>query len=196
MSSAAFDTDVLIVGLGPVGAAMAALLTQNGVSVIAIERDVKTYSSALGGAQLDDQQEGTELMMLNQDPPQHTRLRNLVARGFTPKVIKAMEPHIREAAQQIVEFLLQIAWVANLQAMADGTVDLAQAEWVLDAPIVALGQLACFRGGARQAAQKGLHPWEIIAKHFGQLPEPRTHLRPQGQHAAGAEICPRLLVVA
>ena len=37
-------------------------------------------------------------MMLNQDPPQHTRLRNLVARGFTPKVIKGMEPHIREAA--------------------------------------------------------------------------------------------------
>jgi cholest-4-en-3-one 26-monooxygenase len=70
--------------------------------VIAIERDVKTFSSAQGGALLDDQAEGTELMMLNQDPPQHTRLRNLVARGFTPKVIKAMEPHIREAAQQIV----------------------------------------------------------------------------------------------
>ena len=71
--------------------------------VIAIERDVKTFSSAQGGALLDDQQEGTELMMLNQDPPQHTRLRNLVARGFTPKVIKGMEPHIREAAKQIVE---------------------------------------------------------------------------------------------
>jgi cholest-4-en-3-one 26-monooxygenase len=71
--------------------------------VIAIERDVKTFSSAKGGALLDDQQEGTELMMLNQDPPQHTRLRNLVARGFTPKVIKAMEPHIREAAKAIVD---------------------------------------------------------------------------------------------
>jgi len=70
--------------------------------VIGVERDVKTFSSAQGGALLDDQGEGTELMMLNQDPPQHTRLRNLVARGFTPKVIKAMEPHIREAAQQIV----------------------------------------------------------------------------------------------
>jgi cholest-4-en-3-one 26-monooxygenase len=70
--------------------------------VIGIERDVKTFSSAQGGALLDDQQEGTELMMLNQDPPQHTRLRNLVARGFTPKVIKAMEPHIREAAREIV----------------------------------------------------------------------------------------------
>ena len=71
--------------------------------VIAIERDVKTFSSARGGALLDDQHEGTELMMLNQDPPQHTRLRNLVARGFTPKVIKAMEPHIREAATVIVD---------------------------------------------------------------------------------------------
>ena len=71
--------------------------------VIAIERDVKTFSSARGGALLEDQGEGTELMMLNQDPPQHTRLRNLVARGFTPKVIKAMEPHIREAATTIVD---------------------------------------------------------------------------------------------
>jgi cholest-4-en-3-one 26-monooxygenase len=70
--------------------------------VIGVERDVKTFSSARGGALLDDQTEGTELMMLNQDPPQHTRLRNLVARGFTPKVIKAMEPHIREAAREIV----------------------------------------------------------------------------------------------
>jgi len=71
--------------------------------VIAVERDVKTFSSGRGGALLDDQQEGTELMMLNQDPPQHTRLRNLVARGFTPKVIKSMEPHIREAAKAIVD---------------------------------------------------------------------------------------------
>ena len=71
--------------------------------VIGVERDVKTFSSARGGALLDDQSEGTELMMLNQDPPQHTRLRNLVARGFTPKVIKQMEPHIREAAKLIVD---------------------------------------------------------------------------------------------
>ena len=71
--------------------------------VIDIERDAKTFSSARGGALLDDQGEGTELMMLNQDPPQHTRLRNLVARGFTPKVIKGMEPHIREASRLIVD---------------------------------------------------------------------------------------------
>jgi cholest-4-en-3-one 26-monooxygenase len=71
--------------------------------IIDIERDPKTFSSARGGALLDDQGEGTELMMLNQDPPQHTRLRNLVARGFTPKVMKGLEPHIRDAARQIVD---------------------------------------------------------------------------------------------
>lgn len=39
----AFDADVLIVGLGPVGAAMAALLVRRGVSVIAIDRDTTVY---------------------------------------------------------------------------------------------------------------------------------------------------------
>jgi cholest-4-en-3-one 26-monooxygenase len=72
--------------------------------VIAVERDVKTYSSGANGALMEDTGDsGADLMMLNQDPPQHTRLRNLVARGFTPKVIKSMEPHIREAARIIVD---------------------------------------------------------------------------------------------
>nr|WP_226933206.1 hypothetical protein [Parafrankia sp. CH37] len=32
-----------------------------------------------------------QLMMVNQDPPEHTRLRSLVNRGFTPRMIGA--PH-------------------------------------------------------------------------------------------------------
>lgn len=71
--------------------------------VVAVERDWRTFSSGARGALLEDQQTGTELMMLNQDPPQHTRLRNLVARAFTPKVIRSLEPHIREAARRIVD---------------------------------------------------------------------------------------------
>jgi len=43
MSDHPFDCDVLVVGLGPVGAAMAALLARRGVSVIAIERDTVVY---------------------------------------------------------------------------------------------------------------------------------------------------------
>jgi len=43
MSREALDCDVLVVGLGPVGAAMAALLARRGVEVIAIERDAAVY---------------------------------------------------------------------------------------------------------------------------------------------------------
>lgn len=38
-----FDCDVLIVGLGPVGAALSALLARQGVSTIALERDEAVY---------------------------------------------------------------------------------------------------------------------------------------------------------
>jgi 3-(3-hydroxy-phenyl)propionate hydroxylase len=43
MSAQAFDCDVLVVGLGPVGAAMAALLARRGLEVIAVERDRSVY---------------------------------------------------------------------------------------------------------------------------------------------------------
>ena len=38
-----FDCDVIVVGLGPVGAALAALLVQQDLSVIAIDKDVDVY---------------------------------------------------------------------------------------------------------------------------------------------------------
>ena len=38
-----FDCEVLIVGLGPVGAALAALLADAGVTSIAVEKDVSVY---------------------------------------------------------------------------------------------------------------------------------------------------------
>jgi 3-(3-hydroxy-phenyl)propionate hydroxylase len=43
MMPAREDCDVLIVGLGPVGAALAAFLVQDGVSVIAIDRESEVY---------------------------------------------------------------------------------------------------------------------------------------------------------
>lgn len=38
-----FDADVLVVGLGPVGAALTALLAQRGVTVIAVDKDAEVY---------------------------------------------------------------------------------------------------------------------------------------------------------
>jgi cytochrome P450 len=42
-------------------------------------------------------------MMLAVDPPDHSRLRRLVNRGFTPRRIAALEPRLRELAAQLVE---------------------------------------------------------------------------------------------
>lgn len=38
----------------------------------------------------------TQELLINQDPPRHTKLRKLVNRGFTPRQIGALEPHVRD----------------------------------------------------------------------------------------------------
>ena len=42
-------------------------------------------------------------MMLNMDPPQHAKYRRLVQRGFTPRMIQQLEPHIRQLASDIID---------------------------------------------------------------------------------------------
>jgi cholest-4-en-3-one 26-monooxygenase len=87
------------------------------------------FSSAKGVI-LDDNvtQGGYELMMLNMDPPQHTKLRALVNMGFTPKMIRAMERHVQGIARQIVDaavargsfdFVTDVAAELPLQVIAE-----------------------------------------------------------------------------
>jgi cholest-4-en-3-one 26-monooxygenase len=71
--------------------------------VMAVERDPETFSSYAGGAFIGPVDEGTRLMMINQDPPRHTRLRKLVSRMFTPRHIRSIENHVRAAAKEIVD---------------------------------------------------------------------------------------------
>ncbi len=42
-------------------------------------------------------------LMLKMDPPDHTRYRKLVNRGFTPKVIRSLEEHLRDMSVRIVD---------------------------------------------------------------------------------------------
>ena len=42
-------------------------------------------------------------MMLNMDPPQHTKLRLLVNKGFTPRMVGVMEDRIRQATVEVLD---------------------------------------------------------------------------------------------
>jgi cholest-4-en-3-one 26-monooxygenase len=45
------------------------------------------------------------MMMLNQDPPEHTRKRAIVNRGFTPRTVGRLEEHIRDICDELLDGL-------------------------------------------------------------------------------------------
>jgi cytochrome P450 len=65
------------------------------------------FSSARGGTQTRDPATPEALryvqrMMLNMDPPEHSRLRRLLTRSFTPRAVSQLEEKIRGHARAIV----------------------------------------------------------------------------------------------
>jgi cholest-4-en-3-one 26-monooxygenase len=93
-------------------------------------RQWEHFSSQRKGTILTEDRPDLELarMMLDLDPPEHTRLRQLVSRGFTPKVIRSMDGHFREVAGQIIgdavsrgsfDFVTDIAAELPLIAIAE-----------------------------------------------------------------------------
>jgi cholest-4-en-3-one 26-monooxygenase len=68
------------------------------------------------------------VMLINQDPPDHTKLRRIVNRGFTPRAIRMIEDALASRAQHIAssaleqgggDFVQQVACELPLQAIAE-----------------------------------------------------------------------------
>lgn len=76
----------------------------------AAARDHETFSSAQGLTVNYGELEMIGLAdnppMVMQDPPVHTEFRKLVARGFTPRQVEAVEPKVREFVVERLERLL------------------------------------------------------------------------------------------
>jgi cholest-4-en-3-one 26-monooxygenase len=74
--------------------------------VVYVSRNPELFSSYEKTAMLDEyaqeQIDNQRLFMLNQDPPDHTRMRQLVNRGFTPRMIARLEDRIQETCDEIV----------------------------------------------------------------------------------------------
>ncbi len=71
-------------------------------------RDPSTFSSHQGATQIRDPGTAEMLafvqrMMLNQDPPSHTRLRRLLTKSFTPRAVTALEDDISSRAKSIID---------------------------------------------------------------------------------------------
>ena len=112
--------------------------------VIACNRDAASFSSdqarggvvglaegGLGGQTEEERaaRESGGRLMLMMDPPDHTRYRKLVNRGFTPRMIGQLEPHIRDLTDQVldkavakggpIDFVVDIAAELPLEVIAE-----------------------------------------------------------------------------
>ncbi|HEY4910329.1 MAG TPA: cytochrome P450, partial [Methylomirabilota bacterium] len=72
---------------------------------------------------------GIGLSMLDRDPPDHTRLRGLVSKAFTPRVVEVLRPHI----QRIVDGLLERVETA-------GSMDLIE-DFAYPLPVIVICEL-------------------------------------------------------
>jgi cytochrome P450 len=76
--------------------------------IIAISRQPNVFISGKGivmGTDPDNPTEAAGLgkMMIVTDPPRHVRLRRLVNKGFTPRMISQLEPHIRQITTGLLD---------------------------------------------------------------------------------------------
>ncbi|ROO88995.1 cholest-4-en-3-one 26-monooxygenase [Actinocorallia herbida] len=83
------------------------------------------YNEQIGHAEIDMLK---STLLINLDPPEHSRLRTIVSRGFTPRVIERLRDALRDRAERIVaravregtgDFVTDVAVELPLQAIAE-----------------------------------------------------------------------------
>ncbi len=100
--------------------------------VVAVNRDNALFSSHRGAVFMwdlpPDQLEQQRMMMLNMDPPLHTRYRRIVNKGFTPRMVQELGDTLRRRTTGIVDgvaergecdFVVDVAAELPLQAIAE-----------------------------------------------------------------------------
>ncbi|WP_278263061.1 cytochrome P450 [Nocardia sp. AG03] len=101
----------------------------------AVSRDAALFSSRrkgsvirLPGEVTPEQIELTGALLLNMDPPRHTKIRRIISQGFTPRAVEGLRAALTERAAAIVraaaetgggDFVEQVACELPLQAIAE-----------------------------------------------------------------------------
>jgi len=75
--------------------------------IVEVCRNPRVFSSSAGSMFVhdvpEDQLVGMRLMLINQDPPNHTKQRRILQPGFTPKMVAELEPRIEAHAARVVD---------------------------------------------------------------------------------------------
>ncbi|MBO9520888.1 MAG: cytochrome P450 [Nocardioidaceae bacterium] len=103
--------------------------------ILAVSKNGKDFSANENGVIIRfaadmtrEQVEMQNVMLVNQDPPDHTKLRQIISRGFTPRSINALKDVLVERANAIVDealakgegdFVFEVAAELPLQAIAE-----------------------------------------------------------------------------
>jgi cholest-4-en-3-one 26-monooxygenase len=138
-----------------------------------VSRHPEIFSStrrlALFGEIPEDQIVLQRLMMLNMDPPQHTRQRTFVNRGFTPRMIGRLAKHVREICDTLI----------------DEVVPRGEADFVTDVAAPLPLQVICELVGAPAADRDRI--FELSNKLVG-ADDPEFRTTPEEGMEAAAEI--------
>jgi cholest-4-en-3-one 26-monooxygenase len=114
---------------------------------VTVNREYDTFSSAKKATFIwelpDEAIEQHKLMMINMDPPLHTRYRRLVNKGFTPRTIAQLEEKIHQTADAIIDAVIE-------KGEADFVTDIAA-----ELPLVVIADLL----GVPQEDRHNLFDW-------------------------------------
>ena len=109
------------------------------------------------------------MLLLNMDPPEHTQLRALVQRAFTPRTIRALEPRLRTLAGEIVD-----------RALAAGSGDFVS-DVAAELPLLAICELLGVPAEDRRAI------FDLSNRLIG-FDDPEFRTSPEDAHQASAEM--------
>ncbi len=118
----------------------------NGLWVVSRHEDVsyvsrhpETYCSSRGvRPQLD-----VPLSLICEDDPEHTRQRRMINRGFTPRRVRELAPHIRELSNQLID-----------EIASRGEIDFVE-DFAIHVPLIVICELM----GLDPATRMRMYPW-------------------------------------
>jgi cytochrome P450 len=106
----------------------------------AILRDPRA-SSARGTSLLSPPRVPPARSFLSMDPPDHTRLRGLVSKAFTPRVVAALAPRIRELAAELLAAAVPAEAVRSEDGDADRRVIEVVSQFAYPLPVRIISEL-------------------------------------------------------